>query len=87
MSESNEVLSEPTLERRTRRRFSAAEKQRLLAEADALKPESLDPVLEGIDLEVPAGSTLALVGRTGTGKRSGARAGEKSSSTGGTASC
>ena len=36
MSESNEVLSEPTLERRTRRRFSAAEKQRLLAEADAL---------------------------------------------------
>ena len=36
MSESNEVLTEPRLERRTRRRFSAAEKQRLLAEADAL---------------------------------------------------
>ena len=36
MSESNEVLTEPKLERRTRRRFSAAEKQRLLAEADAL---------------------------------------------------
>lgn len=36
MSESTEVLTEPKLERRTRRRFSAAEKQRLLAEADAL---------------------------------------------------
>ncbi len=36
MSESNEVLTEPKLERRTRRRFTAAEKQRLLAEADAL---------------------------------------------------
>ncbi len=36
MSETNEVLTEPKLERRTRRRFSAAEKQRLLAEADAL---------------------------------------------------
>lgn len=36
MSESNEVVTEPTLERRTRRRFSAADKQRLLAEADAL---------------------------------------------------
>jgi len=36
MSESNEVLSEPKLERRTRRRFTAAEKQRLLGEAEAL---------------------------------------------------
>ena len=36
MSESNEVLTEPKLERRTRRRFSAAEKRRLLTEADAL---------------------------------------------------
>jgi transposase-like protein len=36
VSESNEVVTEPKLERRTRRRFSAAEKQRLLAEADAL---------------------------------------------------
>jgi transposase-like protein len=36
VSESNEVLTEPKLERRTRRRFSAAEKQRLLAQADAL---------------------------------------------------
>jgi transposase-like protein len=36
VSESNEVMTEPTLERRTRRRFSAADKQRLLAEADAL---------------------------------------------------
>ncbi|EGV27898.1 hypothetical protein ThidrDRAFT_4277 [Thiorhodococcus drewsii AZ1] len=36
MSESNEVLTEPKLERRTRRRFSAAEKQHLLAQADAL---------------------------------------------------
>jgi transposase-like protein len=36
VSESNEVLTEPKLERRTRRRFSAAEKRRLLAEADAL---------------------------------------------------
>jgi hypothetical protein len=35
VSESNEVVTEPKLERRTRRRFSAAEKQRLLAEADA----------------------------------------------------
>jgi transposase-like protein len=37
MSESNEVLTEPSLERRTRRRFNGAEKQRLLAEADALE--------------------------------------------------
>ncbi len=36
MSESNEVPTEPKLERRTRRRFSAAEKQSLLAKADAL---------------------------------------------------
>jgi transposase-like protein len=36
VSESNEVLTEPKLERRTRRRFSAAEKRRLLTEADAL---------------------------------------------------
>ena len=36
MSESNEVVTEPTLERRSRRRFSAADKKRLLAEADAL---------------------------------------------------
>ena len=36
MNDSNEVPTDPTLERRTRRRFSAAEKQRLLAEADAL---------------------------------------------------
>lgn len=36
MSDSNEVPTDPTLERRTRRRFSAADKQRLLAEADAL---------------------------------------------------
>ena len=36
MSDSNEVPTDPTLERRTRRRFSAVEKQRLLAEADAL---------------------------------------------------
>ena len=32
----------------------------------AYRPEQ--PVLEGIELEVPAGSTLAVVGRTGTGK-------------------
>ena len=36
MDESNEVQTEPSLERRTRRQFSAAEKQRLLAEHDAL---------------------------------------------------
>lgn len=36
MDETNEVQTEPSLERRTRRRFSAAEKQRLLAEHDAL---------------------------------------------------
>ncbi|MFY9976214.1 MAG: hypothetical protein WAK53_18320 [Chromatiaceae bacterium] len=34
MDESNEVLTEASLERRTRRRFSLADKQRLLAEAD-----------------------------------------------------
>ena len=36
MSGSNEVEPEPSLERRTRRQFSGAEKQRLLAEMDAL---------------------------------------------------
>ena len=36
MSQDNEVETEPTLERRTRRRFSGTEKQRLLAEMDAL---------------------------------------------------
>ncbi len=34
--QSEEVPPEPALERRTRRRFSSAEKQRLLAEHDAL---------------------------------------------------
>jgi len=34
LSNSQEVPTEPTLERRTRRRFSAAEKQRLLQEHD-----------------------------------------------------
>lgn len=36
MSDSNEVVPDQRLERRTRRRFSVAEKKRLLAEADAL---------------------------------------------------
>lgn len=36
MSESNEVATDPRLEKRTRRRFSVAEKKRLLAEVDAL---------------------------------------------------
>lgn len=36
MNTTNEVKTEPTLERRTRRQFSSAEKQRLLAEMDAL---------------------------------------------------
>ncbi len=36
MSKWNEVRTEPTLERRTRRQFSGVEKQRLLAEMDAL---------------------------------------------------
>jgi hypothetical protein len=36
VSKSTEVLTEPTLERCTRRRFSAAEEQRLRAQADAL---------------------------------------------------
>lgn len=36
MNESNEILTKPDLERRTRRQFSGTEKQRLLAEADAL---------------------------------------------------
>lgn len=36
MSDSNEVVTDPRLEKRTRRRFSVTEKKRLLAEADAL---------------------------------------------------
>lgn len=36
MSDSNEVITDPRLEKRTRRRFSAAEKKRLLNEADTL---------------------------------------------------
>ena len=36
MSDSNEVVTDPRLEKRTRRRFSVAEKKRLLAEADGL---------------------------------------------------
>lgn len=34
--DTNEVPTEPTLERRTRRQFSSSEKQRLLAEYDAI---------------------------------------------------
>ena len=36
MSDSNEVVTDPGLEKRTRRRFSVTEKKRLLAEVDAL---------------------------------------------------
>lgn len=36
MSDSNEVITDPRLEKRSRRRFSATEKKRLLEEADAL---------------------------------------------------
>lgn len=36
MNTTNEIKTEPTLERRTRRQFSGAEKKRLLAEMDAL---------------------------------------------------
>jgi len=36
MSESNEVFTDPRLEKRSRRRFSVADKKRLLTEADAL---------------------------------------------------
>lgn len=36
MSDPNEVVTNPRLEKRTRRRFSVAERKRLLAEADAL---------------------------------------------------
>jgi transposase len=36
MSDSNEVVTDPRLEKRTRRRFSVTEKKRLLAEADTL---------------------------------------------------
>jgi len=36
MSDSNEVLTDPRLEKRSRRRFSLAEKKRLLAEAEGL---------------------------------------------------
>jgi len=37
VDENNEVPTEPSLERRTRRQFSGAEKQRLVAEFDALE--------------------------------------------------
>lgn len=36
MSDSNEIPTDPDLERRTRRRFSVAEKKRRLAEADGV---------------------------------------------------
>lgn len=36
MDESNEVQTEPSLERRSRRRFSGADKQRLVAEFETL---------------------------------------------------
>lgn len=36
MSDPNEVVTDPRLEKRTRRHFSVAERKRLLAEADAL---------------------------------------------------
>lgn len=36
MSDSNEVVTDPNLEKRTRRRFSVSEKKRLLADADEL---------------------------------------------------
>lgn len=36
MSDSKEVTNDPRLEKRTRRRFSIAERKRLLAEAEAL---------------------------------------------------
>lgn len=36
MSDSREVITDPRLEKRTRRRFSVTEKKRLLAECDAL---------------------------------------------------
>jgi len=36
MSASNEVVTDPRLEKRTRRQFSPAEKKRLLAEAEGL---------------------------------------------------
>ena len=47
MSESNEVVTEPTLERRTRRRFSAADKQHLLVEAEA-EHVNVFPTLAGV---------------------------------------
>jgi len=37
MSDSTEVVTNPRLEKRTRRQFSVAERKRLLAEADALE--------------------------------------------------
>ena len=37
MSNPNEVVTDPRLEKRSRRRFSGAKKKRLLAEADALE--------------------------------------------------
>lgn len=36
MSDPNEVVTDPRLEKRTRRHFSVAERKRLLAEADSL---------------------------------------------------
>lgn len=43
--ETDEVQPEPTLERRTRRRFSSGEKQRILAEYDALPKGEKTPWL------------------------------------------
>ena len=45
MSDPNEVITDPCLEKRTRRRFSVAEKRRLLAEADALAHGAKGPWL------------------------------------------
>ena len=48
MSDSNEVVTDPRLEKRTRRRLSVTEKKRLLAEADALGPRRQRRVALGL---------------------------------------
>ena len=45
MTENNEVMTEPDLERRTRRQFSSAEKRRLLTEYDGLSRGEKGPWL------------------------------------------
>lgn len=69
MDESNEVPTDPSLERRTRRRFSGADKQRLIAEFDGLGRGEKGPWLRrnGLYASQLANwrKTLAEAGTTG----------------------